>query len=84
MIQDQIEEIEQSLEKPDSRAVKLAGILLTVEHDGRVEIMRGLIRAEDKKALKALVKSPEGQRRVRTRSRPMGATPAPVYPGRCA
>jgi ParB family chromosome partitioning protein len=59
VIQDQIEEIEQSLEKPDSRAVKLAGILLTVEHDGRVEITRGLIRAEDKKALKALAKSPE-------------------------
>jgi ParB family chromosome partitioning protein len=59
VIQDQIEEIEQSLEKPDSRAVKLAGILLTVEHDGRVEITRGLIRAEDKKALKALVKSQE-------------------------
>ena len=59
VIQDQIEEIEQSLEKPDPRAVKLAGILLTVEHDGRVEITRGLIRAEDKKALKALAKSPE-------------------------
>lgn len=59
VIQDQIEEIEQSLEKPDPRAVKLAGILLTVEHDGRVDITRGLIRAEDKKALKALAKSPE-------------------------
>jgi ParB family transcriptional regulator, chromosome partitioning protein len=59
VIQDQIEEIEQSLEKPDPRAVKLAGILLTVEHDGRVEITRGLIRAGDKKALKALAKSPE-------------------------
>jgi ParB family chromosome partitioning protein len=59
VIQDQIEEIEQSLEKPDPRAVKLAGILVTVEHDGRVEITRGLIRAEDKKALKALAKSPE-------------------------
>jgi ParB family chromosome partitioning protein len=59
VIQDQIEEIEHSLEKPDPRAVKLAGILLTVEHDGRVEITRGLIRAEDKKALKALAKSPE-------------------------
>ena len=59
VIQDQIEEIEQSLEKPDPRAVKLAGILLTVGHDGRVEITRGLIRAEDKKALKALAQSPE-------------------------
>jgi ParB family chromosome partitioning protein len=42
-----------------ARAVKIAGILLTVEHDGRVAITRGLIRAEDKKALKALAKSQE-------------------------
>lgn len=59
VLQDQIEEIEQSLEKPDPRAVKLAGVLLTIDQDGRVEITRGLIRAEDKKALKAMSKAPE-------------------------
>ena len=58
-LQEKIETIEQGLQQPDPRAVKIAGILLTVEHDGRVEITRGLIRAEDKKALKALAKSPE-------------------------
>jgi ParB family chromosome partitioning protein len=58
-LQEKIETIEQGLQQPDPRAVKIAGILLTVEHDGRVEITRGLIRAEDKKALKALAKSQE-------------------------
>ena len=58
-LQDKIEAIEQGLQQPDPRAVKIAGILLTIEHDGRVEITRGLIRAEDKKALKALAKSPD-------------------------
>jgi ParB family chromosome partitioning protein len=57
-LQEKIETIEQGLQQPDPRAVKIAGILLTVDHDGRVEITRGLIRAEDKKALKALEKTP--------------------------
>jgi ParB family chromosome partitioning protein len=58
-LQEKIESIEQGLQQPDPRAVKIAGILLTIEHDGRVEITRGLIRAEDKKALKALAKFPD-------------------------
>jgi ParB family chromosome partitioning protein len=56
-LQEKIETIEQSLQQPDPRAVKIAGILLTVDHDGRVEITRGLIRPEDKKALRALEKT---------------------------
>ncbi len=56
-LQEKIEGIEQGLQQPDPRAVKIAGILLTIAHDGRVEINRGLIRAEDKKALKALTSS---------------------------
>ena len=57
-LHEKIETIEQSLQQPDPRAVKIAGVLLTVDHAGRVEITRGLIRAEDKKALKALEKTP--------------------------
>jgi ParB family chromosome partitioning protein len=58
-LQEKIDTIEQGLQQPDPRAVSIAGILLTLEHDGRVQITRGLIRAADKKALKALAHSPE-------------------------
>ena len=60
-LHEKIEAIEQGLQQPDPRAVKIAGILLTIDHDGRVEMTRGLIRAEDKKALKALGSPSEAQ-----------------------
>jgi ParB family transcriptional regulator, chromosome partitioning protein len=56
VIEEKLAAIEQSLERPDPRAVKLAGIVVTVATDGRIEVERGLIRPEDKKALKALAK----------------------------
>ena len=36
---------------------KLAGVLVTLDYHGKVEIHRGLIRSADKKALKALPKA---------------------------
>jgi ParB family chromosome partitioning protein len=56
-IHEEIEGIEQGLERPDPRAIKLAGILVTIDHAGRLEVVRGLIRAEDKKALKSLTQN---------------------------
>jgi ParB family transcriptional regulator, chromosome partitioning protein len=58
-LHEKIDTIEQGLQQPDPRAVKIAGLLVTIDHEGRVEITRGLIRAEDKKALKVLAKAPE-------------------------
>lgn len=53
-IHEQIETIEGALQRPDPRTVKLAGILVTVDESGRVEIDRGLIRPADKKRLKEI------------------------------
>jgi ParB family chromosome partitioning protein len=58
-LHEEIETIEQSLERPDPRTVKLAGLIVTIDHAGRIEIHRGLVRPEDKKALKALPKTDE-------------------------
>lgn len=56
-IHEQIEAIEGALQRPDPRAVKLAGILVTVDETGRVKIDRGLIRPVDKKRLKEIEKA---------------------------
>jgi ParB family chromosome partitioning protein len=56
-LQERIEDIGQTLERPDPRGAKLAGVLVTLDYHGKVEIHRGLIRPADKKALKALPKA---------------------------
>jgi ParB family chromosome partitioning protein len=56
-LREEIDDIEGALQRPDPRAVKLAGILLTVDPSGRVEIDRGLIRPADKKQLKEIEKA---------------------------
>jgi len=53
-LQEQLLDIEQTLERPDPRTLRLAGIIVTIDHAGGVEILRGLVRPEDKKALKSL------------------------------
>jgi ParB family chromosome partitioning protein len=56
-LSEQLNEIEQRLMRPDPKAARLAGIVVTVGHDGRAQILRGLVKPEDKKELKALAKS---------------------------
>lgn len=60
-LNEQIDEIEQALVRPDPRAAKLAGLIVTVDPNGRSEVIRGLVRAADKKALKNLPKSGTGE-----------------------
>jgi ParB family chromosome partitioning protein len=56
-VTEKIEGIKKSLERPDPRAVAVAGAIVTVDHNGKVEVFRGLVKSEDKKALKVLAKA---------------------------
>lgn len=61
VLEEEISALKATLEKPDPAASKLAGMVVTIAPDGCVDIKRGLIRREDKKALKALAKHLAGE-----------------------
>jgi ParB family chromosome partitioning protein len=59
-LQEEIEALERGLElQLDPRAADIAGVVLTVDENGSVSIVRGLVRDADKKLLKGLTRTKE-------------------------
>lgn len=56
-IEEEIETIEASLQRPDPAALKIAGIVVTIDSRGKVEVVRGLVRAEDRKELQQIARA---------------------------
>jgi ParB family chromosome partitioning protein len=60
-IEDKIAEIERGLLAPDPEAAALAGAVVALDHRGHVQVLDGLIRPEDKRAVaKAARKAGQG------------------------
>lgn len=59
-ISEKLDAIEEALEqvRPDGQTV--AGVILTVDHDGKLRIERGMIRPEDKRTAKAAASAASG------------------------
>lgn len=57
----EVDGIEASLRKPDPRAAAIAGIVVTVNDGGKIEVLRGQVRAEDRKFLKQVTKAVAGE-----------------------
>lgn len=56
-ITEETESIEFSLQKPLKAVAKLCGVVVTVSNSGELEVHRGLVRPEDKKQLRAVLKA---------------------------
>lgn len=59
-------EIEQMLERPHPEAAKLAGVIATVDWQGKAEVIRGLVRAADAKTLKKTLREASTEVEKRT------------------
>jgi len=56
-ITEETESIEYSLQKPLKAVAKLCGVVVTVNNSGELEVHRGLVRPDDKKQLRAVLKA---------------------------
>lgn len=59
-IEDKIAEIERGLVAPDPEAAALAGAVVALDHRGYVQVLDGLIRPEDKRAMVKATRKAEG------------------------
>lgn len=52
----ELKEIQESLQVPDPEQQAIAGAIVTIGRDGKAEVLRGVIRPEDKRLIKAVAK----------------------------
>jgi ParB family transcriptional regulator, chromosome partitioning protein len=55
-LRDELTDLEETLVVPDPEQQSIAGAIVTIGQDGKAEVLRGLIRPEDKRLIKAVAK----------------------------